>query len=625
MYSNCTQDIITLKSNIPFLIFKISIDTLSCYFLVLLSVLTLFVSFYSIGYVSHYYNKRNVGLLNFLNSNFIISMIFVFISSNSILFFFSWEIMALLSYFLVVFESDDENNQKAGTIYIIMTHIGTSLLLISFILIYYYTNSFDIFNKLHMIPSNMKNILFILFLIGFGTKAGIVPLHIWLPRAHPSAPSNISALMSGIMIKTAIYGIIRFVLIDLDAQTKWWGITLLIIGMITTFFGIAYAIMESNMKKLLAYSSIENIGLIFSSLGVYIITKSQNLILVSSVALIAALTHTLNHSLIKSGLFLGAGTIQFSTHTKDIEKLGGLIKKLPSIAFVMICLSLSITSIIPFNGFIGEWLLLQSIFTSILPHSSLVNILFILSIAIIGLSGALAIGCFVKFIGISFLGLPRSKESESVIDVPITMKLSLFFITISCFLIGIFPKFAILLPSIVSDNITNTKSFLQNNFFLTIQNPNLSVGKNSIGIFSLLIIIFILIIFILILARIVGGKYIERKYGTWDCGFEALNSRMQYSASGFSKPIRIVFKILYRPRREFQIQSGDTPYYPKSVKYNISTISIFENYIYVPLIKKITLFSSKIKYKIQTGNIHSYLIYIFITILILLVYNKISI
>jgi formate hydrogenlyase subunit 3/multisubunit Na+/H+ antiporter MnhD subunit len=233
--------------------------------------------------------------------------------------------MALISYFLVVFESEHVEKQKAGTLYIIMTHIGTSFLMIAFMMMYSYTNSFSMSADASAIPPAARNIMFILFLIGFGAKAGVIPMHIWLPHAHPAAPGNISSLMSGIMIKTAVYGLLRFVLVYLGVQDTWWGIVLMIVGIVSAVIGVAYAFVENNIKRLLAYSSIENIGIILIGMGVSFTAFSMGNDVTGALALCATLFHTFNHTLFKGGLFMGAGSVHFSTHTLNMEHLGGLI------------------------------------------------------------------------------------------------------------------------------------------------------------------------------------------------------------------------------------------------------------------------------------------------------------
>ena len=241
-----------LTSNVPFMAVRITIDSLSAFFLLALSILVFCVSLYSLSYMEHYAGKKNVGFFNFLYATFILSMALVLTSSQMVFFLIAWEAMSVISYFLVVYESEHEENLRAGTLYLIMTTLGTALLLIAFLLIYSYTGSFSLAADMSVLPSSVKSILFVLFLLGFGIKAGIVPLHIWLPAAHPAAPSNVSALMSGVMIKTAIYGLLRFVLILLGADQAWWGLLLLAIGVLSAVIGVAFAYIDDNIKRLLA-------------------------------------------------------------------------------------------------------------------------------------------------------------------------------------------------------------------------------------------------------------------------------------------------------------------------------------------------------------------------------------
>ena len=291
-----------LKSTLPFIRLEMTIDGLSAIFLLILSLLTICVSTYSIGYISSYYGKRNVGLFYFLYMSFILSMIFVFTSSNAVFFYIVWEGMALLSYFLVIYESERSENRQAGTLYIVMTHIGTAFLLIGIMISYSYTNSFDLFGSSDAIPAGAKNVIFIMYLLGLD-KAGAIPLHIWLPYAHPAAPSNVSALMSGIMIKTAVYGLIRFVMGFLGLQEAWWGILIIIIGIVSAVLGVAYAMMETDIKRILAYSSVENMGIILLGLGVSFTALAYGNLLVGQLALIASILHTLNHALLREDCF----------------------------------------------------------------------------------------------------------------------------------------------------------------------------------------------------------------------------------------------------------------------------------------------------------------------------------
>lgn len=610
----------SIRTTIPFISFSFSMDRLSAFFILALSVLTLCVSIYSMGYLSHYYGKRNVGIFNFIMGIFIMSIILVFISGNMLIFLVSWEIMSLTSYFLVVYEGDKEENQKAGIIYLIMTHIATAFLTIAFIILYTYTGSFDIGLTNNHMPALAKNAVFLCFIIGFGTKAGIIPLHIWLPYAHPAAPSNVSSIMSGIMIKTAIFGMIRFIFGSLGTQYEWWGILILVIGAVSTILGVAYALMEHNIKRLLAYHSIENIGIILIGLGISVYTFSKGYQALSSLSLIASLFHLLNHTIFKGALFLGAGAIQYSTHTKDIEKLGGLIKKMPLISIFFLIASLSISAIPPFNGFVSEWITYQSLFNIIGISQPVVKLITILSVAVLAMAGALAATCFVKCFGISFLALPRSKEAENAEDVPKPMIIGMGILSLLCIIIGLFPMIILKLLDKVSLSIIGNSIIpdLKGSFSF-IYYP-VKAYTNSVSTLVALIAGVILITLVFIIVKYTSRQSNERKYNTWDCGFRSLNSRMQYSATGFSKPLRIVFRAIYRPTRELQIEEGSSPYYPKSMRYVVTTQSVFEKYLYIPITGLFQSFTRKIRGAVQTGSIHTYLIYIFITTAAFLLY-----
>jgi NADH:ubiquinone oxidoreductase subunit 5 (subunit L)/multisubunit Na+/H+ antiporter MnhA subunit len=485
-----------------------------------------------------------------------------------------------------------------------------------------YTKSFDIYGSSDAIPAGAKSLMFLFFLIGFAVKAGVVPVHIWLPYAHPAAPSNVSALMSGIMIKTAIYGLIRFVLCYLGIQQAWWGVLILCLGVVSAVLGVAYALMEHNIKRLLAFHSVENIGIILIGLGISYVAFYQGNGFLGGLALAASLLHTFNHTLFKGGLFLGAGSIQYATHTKDVEELGGLIKKMPVTAVMVLCFSLAISAIVPFNGFVSEWLTYQSLFSIIIPGQTGLNILSILSIAALAMSGALAAACFVKLFGISFLGKPRSEHSLNATEVPASMNFGMGILAAFCLAIGLFPMLFLKMIDRIVYSIAGTAvtGELQGGFLIAWY-PVKAAG-NSITPVEILIVTAIIILAAAVVIRLVGGKTDERKYGTWDCGFYELTPRMQYSATGFTKPLRIVLRILYRPGRSLEVEEGDSAYFPASKKYSVWTEPVFEKYVYGPLLNVVKKFSHRIKSAIQTGSTHAYLVYIFAAVLVLMLYNR---
>jgi NADH:ubiquinone oxidoreductase subunit 5 (subunit L)/multisubunit Na+/H+ antiporter MnhA subunit len=382
--------------------------------------------------------------------------------------------------------------------------------------------------------------------------------------------------------------------------------------------------MELNIKRLLAFSSVENIGVILIGLGISFLAFQQGDVLLGGLALAASLLHTFSHTLFKGGLFLGAGSIQYATHTKNIEELGGLIKKMPVTAVMVLCFSLAISAIVPFNGFISEWLTYQSLFSIIVPGQTGLNILSILSIAALAISGALAAACFVKLFGISFLGKPRSEHSLNAAEVPASMNLGMGILAALCLLIGLFPMLFLKMIDRIVYSISGAAvtGELQGGFLIAWY-PVKAAG-NTIAPIEIIVAVAIIILAAAALIGLAGGKTTERKYGTWDCGFYELTPRMQYSATGFTKPLRIVLRILYRPGRSLEVEEGDSAYFPVSRKYSVSTEPVFEKYVYYPLLDIVRKFSHRIKSAVQTGSTHAYLVYIFAAVLVLMLYNRLA-
>ncbi len=425
---------------------------LSTYFALILSVLGFAVSVYSAGYSRHF---KSPWTSVFLFGIFLASMYAVFFSANIPAFLISWETMSLASYFLVVSDTENQEAARAGLFYGVMTHVGTAFIIGAFLVMYFATGSLEFAAiKAGLQGSGtLRSVIFVLSLIGFGTKAGIIPLHSWLPRAHPAAPSNVSALMSGVMIKSGIYGIL-FVSLDIlgglgGGGSLWWGVVVLCAGAVSSVMGIMYALMERDIKRLLAYSSVENIGIILLGIGGSIIFSANGLPALAGLSLAAALYHTLNHAVFKGLLFMGAGSAVHAMGTKNMEKMGGLIKRMPWTALFFLTGSVAICALPPFNGFVSEWLTFQSLVLGIKTSVVLTKTFMLLAGAALALTGALAASSFVKAFGISFLGVPRSREAEDAHEASISMLSGMGFLSILCLLLGIFPGYVLKLISTV--------------------------------------------------------------------------------------------------------------------------------------------------------------------------------
>lgn len=605
------------------------IDPLAAFFITIISTLSLAVSIYSYGYASAYIGKHNVGVLGLFYNLFILSMLALVSSSNSFMFLFFWETMSLVSYFLVIFEHQSPQVRRAGFIYIVMTHIGTAFIAIAFLLLYKETGNFNFAHYAvlgHNLSPNLRTAIFILVTVGFGTKAGIVPLHIWLPKAHPAAPSNVSALMSGVMLKTAIYGFIRIAIDVLGVGPIWWGILILIIGTISALLGVMYALMEHNIKRLLAYHSVENIGIILMGIGVALIFRSYGYNDLAMLALTAGLFHVFNHAVFKGLLFLGAGAVDFSTHTKNIEKMGGLLKRMPWTGLFFLIGSISISALPPFNGFASEWLTYQALLG--LGSGNLgiaLNIMGPVFGAALALTGALAAACFVKAFGIQFLALPRSINSEKAKEVPRSMLIGMGLLASLCLIFGVMPFLIIGLLSPVTFSLIGVETIplLGGYRWLNVSSlmgQGMSIGTTSISPLVILTVLALggLLAYWMIIKNGKDGE--ARIAETWNCGM-TLTSKMEYTATSFSKPIRIIFRTIFQPTREITKEYVLNQYFTSHIKYKGKIKPIFEDILYKPQLKYFLNFVDKFRV-LQSGSIQLYLGYIFVTLIVLLIFAR---
>lgn len=597
----------------PFFEFSFAGDALSGLFLLAICILTGAVSVFSVGYVRDMDRK---GFMITFFTLFVLGMNAVVLSANVITFLVSWETMSVASYFLVT-TSRDEKSTGAGLVYAVMTHIGTAFITVLFLVIASYTGQMD-FSAMKAlsaeIPGSVRNALFVFCLIGFGTKAGIIPLHTWLPRAHPAAPSNISALMSGVMIKTGVYGIVRVAIDILGQGPEWWGITVLAIGAVSAVYGILYAFMETDLKRLLAFSSIENIGIILLGLGAAMVLRTHGLYTLSAIALIAALLHTLNHSIFKGLLFLGAGAVVHATHTRDMERMGGLLKTLPATGLFFLIGALAACAFPPLNGFVSEWLTFQALLGGFEAPSTAVKIISPLGGAALALTGALAAGAFVKAFGISFLGNPRMQCVPHQ-GTDSFMTAGMGFLALLCFAMGIFPGFVLGLVSPSAYMITGSYGLFTAYGFL-------SPGGISGSLSPLMIFLGLAVMFIstLLFVRLVGGRGKTVVGDSWDCGIPALTSRMQYTATAFSKPVRLIFRRIYLPRRALRVSYLQKPFFVSAIRYRGEITPFFERYLYDPLTRFIRSVASRVRL-VQSGSLHLYLAYILITLILLLIFG----
>ncbi|MEM0448400.1 MAG: hydrogenase 4 subunit B [Methanomassiliicoccales archaeon] len=604
----------------PFLgAFRVHIDALSSFFLLAISIVGLATSLYSIGYVQHYSGHYSLAKMGSLLPIFFLSMCLVVAAGDVILFLVVWELMSLSSYLLVVYEHRDEGVRSSGWLYFVMTHLGTACIAACLLFISTSAGSTD-FRSIALssgegISELARSLAFLLALVGFGTKAGVIPLHVWLPKAHPSAPSNVSALMSGVMVKVAIYMLIRTTFQFLGVAEGWWGLMLLLLGSVTAMLGVLYALAERDIKRSLAFSTVENVGIILIALGTSLVFFSHGQEKLAALALIACLLHVLFHSLFKSLLFLGAGAVVQATCTKDMERMGGLAKRMRYTSIFFLIGSLSISAIPPFNGFVSEWLIFQSLLRSYTVDDVTISLLMALALGMLAMTGALVGACFVRMYGSVFLARPRSSEAEKAHEVSVTMILGLALLAVLCTFTGVMSPQLIPLADTACQTVLDVSVASD-----LVKGLNFYVGGEMISqasplILALLMGFMIPIIFLAV--RYIGSTPLRTQADTWDCG-TPLNARNEYTATGHSQPLRRVFNSILREKSEFSFESASSPYMRKRMAFHASIPDIFELKLYRPLAQIITGLAKRASV-IQTGSIQRYLAYIFAVLILLLV------
>ena len=586
--------------------FALTVDRLSAFFLLLICAVGAPVALFSSSYVERHYSGAKADSMWLLLPLFLLSMVLVVTASTAFAFLFGWELMTLLSAGLILIDGDSERRRHNIFIYLLMMHAGAAAVIASFLLFLPHASSLD-FTSMRAaaasMPAGLRTAIFLLSFVGFGTKAGIVPFHLWLPKAHPIAPSPVSALMSGVMLKTAIYGFVRFTFDFLGGGPIWWGYLVLLAGAVTGLLGILYALTEHDLKLLLAYSSVENIGIIYLGLGAALVFMANNAWAWAMVALVAALLHALNHALFKSLLFLGAGAVSDAAHTLDIELLGGLLKRMrvTGTAFLVGCCS--IIGLPLFNGFVGEWMMLRSFVAgSELPAISCAIILPLMA-GVLALIGGIAVACFAKVFGIAFLGRPRSLAAEQATEVAASMQVAMTLLAASCVMIGIMPGMMVSPLTVVARELLHTP---------TLPNAALSISHTLPLIAACVGVLMIVV---------AGFRRIKRVTPTWACGLPALDSRMQYSSAAFSKPLRKTFSRVYEADRTVDVLYANQPYFPKSILYRSVRTTSFERSLYRPAVDAIVNMATRLR-KLQTGNMQVYLLYIFLALIALLIFMR---
>ena len=613
----------SIPSGIPFIHYGVRLDPLSAYFNLALSILAAFTALYSVGYLRHGAAGRRPGLFCCFFNLQLLSLTLVFTASNIIFFLVAWELVVVTAYFLIVTDHESTEVRKGGLLFILMSRAGTGLMFIGFLLLAAAAGSME-FEAMHGIGAKLSPAYgaaaFLLLFFGFGVKAGIIPLHIWLPAAHPVAPSNVSALMSGIVIKTGIYGMARVFFDFYGDLPVWAGMLVLVAGVVSALLGVLYALMEHDLKRLLAYHSIENIGIILMGFGSALLFRSFGHPQLAALALVAGLFHTLNHGIFKCLLFLGAGSVLQGAGTRNMEEMGGLIRRMPRTALYFLIGAIAISGLPPLNGFVSEWLTYQGLLAGFGATPALTRIAFPIAGAMLALTAALAAACFVKAFGITFLALPRSEHAERATEAPLSMQAGMAALAVCCIVLGLgatwfVPIFAPITQHAFGVQITQ-QLVAGNGLLLTAG----SVHNGSVSPLVLAVALVALGLVPLALWFVLGRKSSRVTGPAWDCGLPGLTAANEYTATAFSKPLRMIFGALFRPRREIQAEFDVSPYFPKAIHFESEIEPTFETHFYEPLWAAIQSIAARMR-KIQTGSIHAYLAYIFVTLILLLLFG----
>ncbi len=596
--------------SMPLGAFRFGMDPLSAWFAGAILLLTTLAALYASGYLRDAEERKDTGVFWFHYLLLTASMLAVVTARNGILFLLAWESMALTSFFLVIFDHEDGAVRRAGWIYLIATHIGTAFVLFLFALLGRHSGSLD-FAGFFAIARHREvaSVVFVLAVLGFGTKAGFMPLHVWLPEAHPAAPSPVSAVLSGVMIKTGVYGLLR-VLTFLGTPPAWWGWMLVAVGAASGVLGVLFALAQHDLKRLLAFSSVENVGVITLGLGVGLLGVTHRDPIMALLGFSGAALHVLNHAIFKGLLFLGAGAVVHACHVRDLEELGGLQKRMPVTGTTFLIGSAAISGLPPFNGFVSEFLIYVGAFAGIIGSTGTATLSgAVVTVAALALIGGLALACFTKAFGVMFLGEPRSAHAAHAHEVGGAMRLPMVTLAALCLLLGLGGPF--LLPLLAS--VTAPVTGLPASIAATVvrETPALQIlWKVTAATGGLVVLALLLGAW---RAHLLGGRTIGAT-GTWDCGYVAPTARMQYTASSFADPIIRMFGAFLGTRSRLSRPDG---LFPEGGHFASDTPDVSSERLYAPLFARLEEVMARIRL-LQHGLLHLYILMIVLSLLGLL-------
>jgi hydrogenase-4 component B len=615
---------VALPRLFPFATMSLAVDGLSAFFLLVIALVGAAAAIYAPPYLLAH--PRGAKVQTLALGVFVACMALVCAAGDAVTFLLAWEGMTLASWVLVVSDTRSDENARAGLLYLVMAHAGTAALLVVFLALSERAGSFD-FAAIRVAARALggpgRSALFLLALAGFGAKAGVVPLHVWLPKAHPAAPSHASALMSGVMLKVALYGMFRFGF-DLLAPAAGplppsWGWTVLVVGTASAVIGVLLALQQHDLKRLLAFHSVENVGIILIGAGLaMLLARGRGPPGLATLALAAALLHTLNHAAFKGLLFLGAGSVLARTGIRNMEELGGLARRMPWTAWLFLLGAVAISALPPLNGFVSEWMTFQALLLGGVRLGGASGLLAGVAASMLALTGGLAAACFAKAFGVTFLGRPRTAHAAHATESPAPMIAGMLLLAAACIALGLAPGWAMRLLDRPTAEILGGPGAVaavtaHGPLVLSAGDASARAGATSISVTAAAALLAALAL----LAGIVRGwprTAPRRLEPTWTCGMMP-TARFDYTGTAFSKPLRLIFAALYRPRREILKETGASPYVVRRLGYTGEVVDLAETVLYARVKRWITRSARQIR-TYSTGRIHGYIAFVLATLVV---------
>lgn len=605
-----SPDKLRLAWSIPYGSLSVAVDPLTALFLLPIWLVSAAAAVYGVEYLGTEAPAEKIGPQWFFYNLLVGSMVLLVLARNAVLFLTAWEVMTLASFFLVTFQHERDEVQRAGWVYLVASHLGTAFLFVLFLLLGRRTGSLD-FDAMGPVAGGAAGagVCFVLAVVGFGTKAGFLPLHVWLPEAHPAAPSHVSAVMSGVMIKMGIYGLVRVMML-IGPPRAWWGYVLVGIGISSGVLGVLFALAQHDIKRLLAWHSVENVGIIALGLGLGVIGVATHNPALAVLGFAGGLLHVVNHALFKGLLFLAAGAVIRATQTRNLEQLGGLIRKMRFTAVAFLVGSVAIVGLPPLNGFVGEFLIYNGALGAGAKSNLVTTGIVIGGAAALALIGGLAAACFAKAFGVVFLGAPRTKQVESATDPGLAMKSSMTALIVGCVGIGLLGPWVVLGLRPAIEAVTGLAA-------VEVAGQVASASAILMGVVEVSAIVVGLVgALALLRARLLRGRKVTSG-PTWDCGYALPTARMQYTASSFAQPLLNVFAPLVRTRDDARLPVG---LFPKRGEYHSHARDIWKEDVFAGLFRRTGQLLDRFRW-IQQGKVQLYVLYLVVTLVALLLWK----